>query len=195
MRVLDLFCGLKGWSQAFEDRGHEVVTVDIDKKFEPTLTADIMDLDWNDLATERSYFDIVLASPPCNCFSVASIGRYWNNTKPYEAIDLIAHTVRLIIRLSPRWWILENPRGMMRRILGKPSITTYFASWGDFALKPTDLWGVLPEVKWNRPSRWQRAPRGSRKGTQAKTTSEERAKIPYGLSEAVCLACEKEVKG
>ena len=34
MRVLDLFAGLKGWSQAFSDRGHDVRTVENDKRFD-----------------------------------------------------------------------------------------------------------------------------------------------------------------
>ena len=37
MNVLDLFCGLKGWSKAFKYRGHTVVTVDIERKFNPSL--------------------------------------------------------------------------------------------------------------------------------------------------------------
>jgi len=44
MRVLDLFSGLGGWSQAFKDRGHEVVTVDIAPKFAPIICKDIMEL-------------------------------------------------------------------------------------------------------------------------------------------------------
>jgi len=197
LNVLDLFSGLKGWSQAFEDRGHTVVTVDIDEKFNPTICQDIMTLETMDFR-RFGYFDIILASPPCNCFSVASIGKHWKNGKPDEetrnAIRLVSHTLGLILELLPRWWILENPRGMLRRVLGKPCITTYFASWGEMNLKPTDLWGVLPEnVQWARPMKWQKASRGSRTGTQGKKNAELRAKIPYGLSMAICMTCEKEL--
>lgn len=37
MRVLDLFSGLGGWSAAFRDRGHEVITLDIEPKFKPDI--------------------------------------------------------------------------------------------------------------------------------------------------------------
>jgi len=213
MNVLDLFSGLKGWSQAFADRGHRVVTVDIENKFEPSICADIRDLSAEDF---RKYgqFDIVLASPPCNCFSIARVFDHWTKDRrpkdeaTFDAIDLVAHAIRLILKLYPRWWILENPRGMLRHILGKPSKTTFFASWGHFAYKPTDLWGVLPEgIGWRKPKKWQKAPRGSNKGIaglrgdRVKQCTENmgnvvrapalRAKIPYGLSEAVCLACER----
>lgn len=218
MKVLDLFSGLKGWSEAFEDRGHKVTTVDIEPRFKPTILNDIMNLTPKDFE-KYGQFDIILASPPCNCFSVMSISRHWNKDKtPKEdtkkAIQMIGHTIELILNLHPRWWILENPRGMMRRVLGKPSVETTFAAWltlkdiefmssksgkehfnkNYFVKKPTDLWGVIPKrVKWKEPKKWEYAPRGSRKGIQGIKRADLRAKIPYGLSLAICLACEKEI--
>ena len=41
LRVLDLFAGEKGWSQAFADAGHEVVTVEINPAQNPTIVAEI----------------------------------------------------------------------------------------------------------------------------------------------------------
>jgi len=215
MKVLDLFSGLEGWSKPFKDRQHEVATVDINPKFHPTISSDIMNLTSKDF-DGYGQFDIILASPPCNCFSIASVYRHWDkNTKrpkdkaTYDSIDLVAHTLELILTLHPRWWILENPRGMLRKILGKPQVTTYFASWQSWeelneshsafhdnrksCFKPTDLWGVLPNVKWNEPLEWAKAPRGSKEGTQGITDRDLRAKIPYALSLAVCLACEKQL--
>ena len=223
MRVLDLFSGLGGWSQAFKDRGHSVTTVDIEPKFKPTICEDIMNLKviGREIITPDllfyGQFDIVLASPPCNCFSIASVYRHWNKDKTpkdeetRDSIKLIGHTIELILNLQPRFWILENPRGMLRNVLGKPSVTTYWASWQDDeerretikgfhdkrkpCLKPTDLWGVLPEgVDFSKPSEWIKASRGATLGTQGIRDSAIRAKIPYGLSLAVCIACEKELQ-
>lgn len=198
MKVLDLYCGLKGFSQAFEDRSHDVITVDIDKKFKPTICKDVMELRPEDFKTR---FDIILASPPCNCFTVMTISRYWTSEcKPkketQEAIRLVAHTLNLILQNSPKFWYLENPRGMLRNVLGKPQAQTYFASWGVNYLKPTDIWGKHAKMSWGKNNRnllmYERAPRGSQKGVQKLESPEERAKIPYALSEAICLACEKE---
>lgn len=199
MRVLDLFSGLGGFSEAFVKRGHNVVTVDFDKKFNPTIVADVRDLTQNDLLGP---WHVVLASPPCNAFSVASITRYWDNSlgipipknvKTLEAIELIGHTIKLILELHPIYWYLENPRGMLRRILGKPQQETFFASWGDFVRKPTDIWGIHAPMKWFEPGWYEPTPRGAKcSGTVAlRRNPAKRALIPFGLSLAICKACEK----
>ena len=72
MRVLDLFAGLKGWSAPFEERGHEVFSVDLDDRFDVSLHADILTMSADDLPWRP---DIILASPPCEAFSVMTIGR------------------------------------------------------------------------------------------------------------------------
>lgn len=213
MNVLDLFSGLKGWSQPFIDRGHDVITVDIEAKFKPTIQANVIGLTSKDFET-YGRFDVVLASPPCNCFSVASVYRHWDkdtkrpkDQETYEAIKLVGHTVKLILSLAPRYWLLENPRGMLRYVLGPPAITTFFASWGHWALKATDIWGVLPEgIQWKKPKKWIKAPRGFHTGIQGNVKKAWpsdmthkvrkpalRAKIPYELGEAVCLACESSI--
>lgn len=193
---IDLFSGLGGWSEAFKDRGWKVVTVDFDPNFKPDIVADIMDLK-SDMLPKSP--EIILASPPCNCFSSASFSyHFFKNGRPKtyavaHAIGLVAKAHILIEELEPAFWIIENPRGMLRRFLPKPVVTTYFCSWGDLAKKPTDLWGELPSMDWPSPTDWEPAPKGSRKGTQGKKTAAERAKIPYLLSEAVCNAVEIEL--
>jgi len=211
MKVFDLFCGLKGWSEAFIDKGHEVITVDIEKKFDPTICADVMDLTAKDFA-KFGHFDLILASPPCNCFSVASIYRHWKNGKPKDeqtvkAIALVRHTLKLIDDLKPTYWILENPTGMLRTVIGKPKYIISQCRYGRSIMKPTDLWGRLPsnfEAKRCKPGNpdHEKASRSAKAGLQAINNSfsnlgmrgkDERAKIPYGLSLAVCESCEKEI--
>ncbi len=103
MKVLDLFSGLGGWSQAFLDRGHEIVTVDNDEKFKPDICADMMILSAGSFGNPGK-FDVILASPPCNCFSVMTISRYWTpDGRPKEGaqygISLVAHTIKTILDL------------------------------------------------------------------------------------------------
>ena len=44
MNELDLFSGLEGASVGFKERGHKVVSVDMDPSFKPTIVADLFEL-------------------------------------------------------------------------------------------------------------------------------------------------------
>lgn len=201
MEVLDLFCGLKGWSQAFEDRGHLVTTLDIEPRFNPTISMDILKVD----KLDDIYYDVILASPPCEAFSVATIGRNWDKEtkepkthKARLAIEILNHTVELIIKADPRFWVLENPRAMMRNmpcLYEFPRRTVTYCQYGLKIMKPTDLWGRFPpnlNLKKCKPnmSCHESAPRGAKTGTQGIKGAELRGKIPYRLAEEICIACE-----
>lgn len=151
MRVLDLFSGLGGWSETFVQRGHEVFTVDWEASFKPDLAIDIRELSLNDLPWLP---DIVLASPPCEKFSVMTIGRYWNldNTpkdpRAQEAIDMVKAALKLIQIMNPAYWVMENPRGKLRKLDFMQEYyrtTVTYCQLGENFMKPTDLWGRFPE--------------------------------------------------
>lgn len=213
MIVLDLFSGLEGFSQAFEDRGYKVITVDFLEKFKPTLCIDVMKLEPEALS-KYGRFDIILASPPCNCFSTLTIRHYWKKVgaffyprdkKAEKAVSLIHKTLELIKTLAPRKWILENPRAMLRIL---PVMRNYerrtvtYCQYGEKYMKPTDLFGRFPRgfkaracqnnmkchIKTERSSRnW------STGGIKDYATPELRARIPYALSLAICNAMELEL--
>jgi hypothetical protein len=208
LRVLDLFSGLGGWSQAFLDRGHDVLRIDINRRFHDvprTVPASVLDLSGK---AWRGTFDIVVASPPCECFSVASIGHHWTGGRrayvpktaaAQDALALLARTINLIRQLEPRYWWLENPRGLMRKttaVAGIPRTTVWYCRYGDTAAKPTDLWGRWPTAWHPRPAcrnghpDHEAAPRGARSGTQGKLGA-LRSLVPYELSLEVCLAVER----
>ncbi len=203
MKVLDLFSGLGGFSQAFKDGHFKVYTIDINPKFKPSFCIDINEIAENIKQYKRRLGKpyIILASPPCNCFSVASIGKYYKNGIPNKiarkSIKTVLKTLDIIEELNPKYWVLENPRGMLRRILGKPKYFITQCQYGKEYMKPTDLWGVLPDSF--KPKSCKNgdkchvsAPRGSKKGLQAIETPEQRAKIPYGLSKAILHSCVSE---
>lgn len=206
MKVLDLFSGLGGWSAAFKARGHDIITVDNEQSFNPNICADIMTLSAAQFA-QFGRFDLILASPPCECFSVASISSNWTGgigayipktERTKNAIKLVKHTLIMIQDLNPKYWIMENPRGVLRKIIGLPKTTITYCQYGERRMKPTDLWGELPpsfisKRCFNGDLCHDSAPRGSKTGTQGIKYAIFRSKIPYGLSLAVCLATEKDL--
>ena len=198
MKCVDLFSGLGGFSQAFLDRGHEVIRYDINPRFKDvpnTITRDVLTLKIKEIQA-----DIILASPECRCFSVAADHYHWPKGIPTEETEqqivLVKKMVAMIKRANPRFWILENPVGRMRRVLGKPDKTTAWCAWGTPYKKPTDLWGVLPPIDWKLPFKWEPNTSGGA-GNQSKIANDpyprdpaKRAFIPYEFSMAVCLAAE-----
>lgn len=218
MKVLDLFAGLKGWSQPFANRGHEVKTLDYLEKFNCDYTVDILKWDWNELPWVP---DIICASPPCEKFSTMGFQYGWFDqfynkeekrwlTKPMtpeaeHAMSLVNRAVQIIDHFKPRWFVIENPRALLRQvdIIPYPRQTVWYCHYGEQRAKPTDLWGQFPESLTLSPPCHNRrnhpegcccydhnaAPRGSRTGTQGMDRFES-AKIPYPLALAFCEAAE-----
>ena len=228
MKVLDLFSGLGGWAEAFRSRDHEVLTLDMDPKFGCDYTADI--LKWKVSELPDGWIGaedlFVVASPPCECYSVASISTHWRGGKrAYKpktveaimAIAIVQRTIQVIWELEPgRGWMIENPRGVLRRLNllnppDEPPPTIWNCHYGDTSAKPTDLFFdlptfiPLPECHNRRVDRTtgedlhaadccchdhEQARRGAKTGTQGKVGADRRAKIPFDLAMAVCLAAE-----
>lgn len=167
MNVLDLFAGLGGWSKPWRENGHRVTTLDFDPRFECDYVADILDVaDLSELERDAGRFDVVLASPPCEKFSVMTISRNWRTLASGEivaqnddarlALRIATHTFDLIARYAPRYYVVENPRGMLRKLAPRrPTATTWYCRWGMPYAKPTDLWtniaGEWPTCKNGNP--------------------------------------------
>jgi hypothetical protein len=149
--------------------------------------------------------DVIWASPPCQTFSVASIGRHWTGGKrayipktPEAEIGLalMRKTKELIEQIAPRIWRIENPRGLMRKLIGLEEYrkTVTYCQYGDNRMKPTDLWSNAewtprPMCKNGSPCH-EAAPRGAKTGTQGLKGAEERGVIPRELCEEIVRICE-----
>ena len=210
LRILDLFSGTGSSTQAFEDRGHEVVTVELDPMHNSDVVADVTKLPAAYLKQEFGEFDFVWASPPCTAFSVASIGKHWigdafskepKTESARNARNTVKATLDLISELNPKLgFVMENPRGILRKldvVAGLNRSTVTYCQYGDSRMKPTDLWGGIGPNKW-LPSRKCRngeschvaAPRGSATGTQGIVGTVDRSRVPYRLSIEIALMVE-----
>lgn len=213
LNILDLFAGTGSSTMAFVDRGHNVVTVELDPAHNPDVVADVTELAAEYLMHEFGQFDFIWASPPCTAFSVASIGHHWQgdaygkSPKTQAAIDAqetVRATLELIERLNPTvGFLMENPRGILRKLAvvsGYKRETVTYCQYGEFRMKPTDLWGGIGPDRWipsrscrNGDSCHEAAPRGARTGTQSIVGAKDRSRVPYRLSTEVALQVEASV--
>lgn len=213
---LDLFAGLGGATQAFEESGRwELVTVDLEGRFDPDLQADVLDLDPADLLAaigrDREAIDVlvIFAGHPCTVFSkVAAWQDHWDEDgnpqteKARRHVAMLFHTVGLIRALAPRYWFLENPEGHMRRFLGEPVGSVTYCQYGADYRKPTDLWGEHPPMTYRRCSNGdachQNTTHREKAGDQHVADAlpndpAERAKVPHELSVAIRDAVEDAI--
>jgi len=211
--VLDLWSGTGSATAPFKDAGFEIINVDIDCKRKATFQMDI--LDFHTLVMDGGFNTYLLdndlelvfiwASPDCKLFSMAngSKGDHWHQGHPksmalYFSLTRIAATIEIIEELDVDYWVLENPRGLLRTVpmMGLiPRRTVSYCQYGDTRMKPTDLWGYIP-VAWkpkmchNGAKCHTPAPRGSNAGTDGMKYN-DKIQVPYGLPDSIMHECIK----
>ena len=200
MKLLELFSGTESIGKVFNEGGWDVVSIDNHPEHNPTLKGNILEMEIT------GKYDVVWASPPCTAFSVASIGRHWKEGLPSDdAIlgnKLLSKTLEIINITRPKYWFIENPRGMMRTLpimasLSKHTVT--YCQYGDERMKPTDIWTNCdkwkpkPACKNGMPCHVS-APRGSRTGTQGIKNVIDRSRIPEELCLEIFDAVKEKIK-
>tara|TARA_R100001086_G_C11808121_1_gene250720 strand:- start:448 stop:1086 length:639 start_codon:yes stop_codon:yes gene_type:complete len=203
MKILELYAGSRSIGKEAERQGHQVFSVD-NKPFENiNLIKDIEYLKKEDIPFKP---DMIWASPPCTTYSVAAISHHRQNGKPKtefaaKSDRLLINTIKIIKEFDCIYFI-ENPRGMLRKMefmKELPRTTIWYCQYGDTRAKPTDIWSnhifsLYNENGWkprpqcfnnNKKCHHERAPRGSRTGTQGLKGNYERSKIPQELCEEI----------
>jgi len=214
MKVLELFAGTRSISKTFEAKGHEVFSVEWDKNFENIdLYKDIGTITAEEILQKFGKPDVIWASPDCSTFSVAAISHHRRKNHETGNLDPITdyakfcdevdkHVLQLIRELSPTFYFIENPRGAMRKMAwmqGLPRYTVTYCQYGETRMKPTDIWTNHPNPQFKPPCKngdlcHEKAPRGSKTGTQRLKTAREKAVIPQQLCEHIVQICEKYIK-
>lgn len=139
--VIDLCAGKEGFSQAFRNEpDYEVVTIDIEKKFKPTIVADVRHLPLK----QNLQPDLLLAGPPCERFSIAM--PLWPKMGIQMAMQIVGAVFEAVPYLQPKYYLIENPMGRLRWFLGTPKKSIRYSDYdmNYKAQKRTDMWGTLP---------------------------------------------------
>mgnify|MGYP003302113156 CR=1 FL=1 len=213
MKILELFAGTRSIGKAFENRGHEVFSVDWDKDLPGMhLYTDISELTAEHIIECFGKPDVIWASPDCTTFSIAAISHHRRKNPETGNLDPVSdyakfcdqvdqHVLRLIQELQPHYWFIENPRGGMRKMewmQGLPRYTVTYCQYGDTRMKPTDIWTNHPDPQFkpmckNGDPCHVAAPRGAKTGTQGIKGHVNRSVIPVQLCEHIVKISEKGV--
>jgi len=155
VRVLELFKGTGSITNYLKETNpeYEVISLDILKKYNPTITCDI--LTWDYKKYDKNHFDIIWASPECKIFSELQhfyIGRKWKNMEdlnnarkenwcfPLKVLEIIEY-------FKPKVYFIENPyNSAMKNIEEMKLIKSFrfdYCAFGYKYKKPTRIWTNL----------------------------------------------------
>ena len=217
MKVLELFAGTRSIGKAFEEKGHEVFSVEWNKDFENiNLYKDIGELTAQEVLEKFGKPDVIWMSPDCTSFSIAGISHHRRKNEETNNLDPISdyakfcdkvdlHCLELIKELNPTYYFIENPRGGMRKMSWMQEYPRYTVTYCQYSMdeplekrrmKPTDIWTNHPNPKFkpmckNGDPCHVAAPRGARTGTQGLKGSIERSRIPEALCRHIVEICEE----
>lgn len=211
MKVLELFAGTRSIGKVFDQRGHDVFSVEWDRDFENIdLYADIGNVTAEEILAKFGRPDVIWASPDCTTYSIAAISTHRRKNPETGNLDPVTeyakfcdavnrHVLDLIHELRPAVYFIENPRGGLRKMdfmQDLPRYTVTYCQYGDKRMKPTDIWTNHQDPKFkpmckNGDPCHERAPRGSKTGTQGLKGSRERSVIPAQLCEHIADICEE----
>ena len=155
--ILDLCGGTGSWSKPYRDSGkYEVLIVDPQEWLpDDPGTGDVRLFEYSKRRPHG-----ILAGPPCTHFS-GSGARWWaakGEGALLSARAIADACVRIATLHKPKWWVLENPVGRLRRYYGPPAYTFNPCDHGDPYTKRTLLWG-----HFNKPTRnWVEPTEGSK---------------------------------
>jgi site-specific DNA-cytosine methylase len=209
LKVLELFAGTRSIGRAFEEAGHEVFSIEWDKRHkEIDWYTDINLVTADEILERFGKPDIIWASPDCTTYSVAGIShhrrREEHTLKPISEYAVFCdntnhHVMDLIKDLNPRYFFIENPRGGMRKMdfmSEIPRFTVTYCQYGERRMKPTDIWTNHPNPKFKPACKngmpcHDAAPRGSQTGTQAIKNVVDKSRIPEELCKHIVTVSEE----
>lgn len=169
--ILDLCGGTGSWSEPYRDAGYDVRVITLPNH------------DVFDFRPPRRVYG-VLAAPPCTMFSFA-------RTTAREPRDLKAgmllvnrclEIIQECVHGGAAFWALENPKGFLRRFLGKPPLTFEPLEYGDPYTKATDLWGFFNVPKRHVVALNARQRKQSQLNSRELPPLPEEYVLPEGLS-------------
>ena len=207
--MLELFGGSCRMANEFKLLGWNSKTVDL--YCISDLNKNVLDITKEDISNLcKGIPDFIWCSPPCQAFSVSSIGKHWGGGfRAYLPISetailgqkLVSKCLEIISWYPKVKYAIENPRGVLRKLAimeGLSRYTVTYCQYGEKRMKPTDIWTNLKTweprpICYNGSPCHIAAPRGSVTGTQGFGTVYDRGKLPIELCKEIAAVVDKEI--
>jgi len=211
MKVAEFFAGSRSIGKAFEEKGHNVFSIDWEPYENIDLVGDVESISIKDLPWTP---DVIWASPDCKTYSIAAVSTHRDKriipksdyAKKCDKVNLnFIKIIKECLSINPNLvFFIENPRGMLRHMPFMQQFTRYtiwYCQYGDNRAKPTDIWTNSKEWRPKLPCRnykydkdgviinkhchHESARRGAKTGTQGLKGSYTRSIIPKLLCEEI----------
>jgi len=214
MKVLELFAGSRSFSKVAEEMGLETFTTDYKKFDKIDYVVDILEFDVSKVPFKPDVIWASPPCTYFSVASIGHHWYKDNTPKTEQAklgVKIVQKTLDIINYFKPDYFFIENPRGKLRKldvVKNIPRATVCYCQYGDTRLKPTDIWSnfILEEntllSEDNKLQGWkpramcnyrqkdcdchhEKAPRGSKTGTQGLKGNYERSIVPYELCKEI----------
>tara|TARA_R110002020_G_scaffold425084_1_gene634515 strand:+ start:189 stop:845 length:657 start_codon:yes stop_codon:yes gene_type:complete len=214
MKVLELFAGSRSFSKVAEEMGMETFTTDFKSFDKIDYVVDILDFDVSKVPFKPDVIWASPPCTYFSVASIGHHWNKDHTPKTEQAklgVQIVQKTLDIIKFLKPDYFFIENPRGKLRKldvVKNIPRATVCYCQYGDSKLKPTDIWSnfILEEntllSEDNKLQGWkpramcnyrqkdcdchhEKAPRGSKTGTQGLKGNYERSIVPYELCKEI----------
>lgn len=186
-KAVDFYCGLGGLSDGLAMEGFTVLGVEINEEISrlykhPCLVADVRELDGKQFRA----FDVIVGSPPCRDFSVATYfgKKYWKNPpNPEDGLSMVKAFLRIVHEAKPQFWLMENVPRLQEFLKEEPKCVVNLTKY----MKRAFLGNFPPFL----------IPLDGRKGRiqdfQGRHRKWERAKIPLPVARAFAKAVKEKL--
>ena len=190
MKILELFCGVGGWSKGFHDIFPDADFYGVDIK-NYGYPYNFIKADLNDWEPKEKY-DIVLASPACSEFSnIKRIPGVYHYSERI-GLDLVWRAFHLVEKINPKFWVIENVPGLAE-FLPKPNeIVAYNVLKHG---KKAYLWGNFPTLGFFEECILYKAKWGSHGHHATRKEKLERGLIPLALSRQMAKKMKEKING
>ena len=125
-------CDYSGtWSAPYCEAGYKVIRVDLKRGQDVRL-----------LEFQNEPVHGILCAPPCTEFAVSG-ARWWAEKGEDALLDALSISdacLRAVAIYSPKWWVLENPVGRLKKFLGPHA----------FSFDPCDFADGLPDEAYTK---------------------------------------------